>query len=305
MNTDHLKYLLTVAQCQSINQAAEQLHLQHQYLSKVVSGIEQTLGIAIFKRDRKGITITPTGEWALERIKQIIALTDELEAGPQEQQQKIFPEYHNDIKLYASAREQIVLLTGLNAFRSQFPNVSVTIIDKHIHLIPKELLKNPMAMALYNRVLGTPEQEIALPEELCWIPLNEKPLVALACNNNHIANKYQSISLSTLAKQEIVIFGTDDADGSFLSSILGPEATNQIKYTVANYELFYKLLQTYPYFSLGPSSKDRNGELREIPLKEKIKLQQGLLFHRSALDSFVTKRLINMYLEQFGQAAIK
>ena len=62
MNTDHFRYILSIAQCQSISQAAENLHLQRPYLSKILLNLEQELNVTIFIRTPKGILITPAGE---------------------------------------------------------------------------------------------------------------------------------------------------------------------------------------------------------------------------------------------------
>lgn len=48
MNTDHYKYLLTVADCRSIRQAAELLHMKQQNLSAIIKKVEQYYGITIF-----------------------------------------------------------------------------------------------------------------------------------------------------------------------------------------------------------------------------------------------------------------
>ena len=306
MNTEHLKYLLTIAECQSINRAANRLHLQHQYLSKVVANLESTLGFKIFERDYKGIRVTATGKWALEKARAITALVEELEAGMQIAEKKFYPQFHDEVKLYAAMSDQMTLiLEGLTAFRNYFPNVSVNVIEKHLHLIPKEVANDAATIAFYNRIIGWPEKEITLPPELCWISLMEAPLVVLANKNNPLAAKYRSMSISTLMKQELVIYGSDENGGSFLGDFLGEKAAGNIKYTVSNYEIFCTLLPQNPYFSIAPSSKARSGEFLEIPLKENLKVQKGLLFHKDAAAAFVTKNLLNIYLEQFHQSLLE
>ena len=58
MNTDHLRYLLTIAECHSISRASEQLQLKQQYLSNLVRNMEKQFGTEIFKRHRRGISLT-------------------------------------------------------------------------------------------------------------------------------------------------------------------------------------------------------------------------------------------------------
>ena len=71
MNLLHLQYLLEIAQCKSISQAAQNLFISQPYLSKVISKVEQDVGFAIFVRTLSGIKITKEGELFLEYAGQI------------------------------------------------------------------------------------------------------------------------------------------------------------------------------------------------------------------------------------------
>ena len=71
MNLLHLQYLLEIAQCKSISQAAQNLFISQPYLSKVISKVEQDVGFAIFVRTSSGIKITKEGELFLEYAGQI------------------------------------------------------------------------------------------------------------------------------------------------------------------------------------------------------------------------------------------
>ncbi len=79
MNLDYYQYIATTAECGSISKAAEKLHLRQQNLSGTIRKVEQYYGITIFTRDVKGITLTKDGECFLEKIRQILAIADELE----------------------------------------------------------------------------------------------------------------------------------------------------------------------------------------------------------------------------------
>lgn len=63
MNTDYFKYLLIVADCRSIRQAAERLCMKQQNLSAIIKNVEQYFGITIFERSHKGVTATKDGEF--------------------------------------------------------------------------------------------------------------------------------------------------------------------------------------------------------------------------------------------------
>ena len=62
MNVLHMKYAVEVARAGSINKAAEELYMAQPNLSRCIKELEADLGIAIFERSPKGMTLTPEGE---------------------------------------------------------------------------------------------------------------------------------------------------------------------------------------------------------------------------------------------------
>lgn len=79
MNILHLKYAVEVAKTKSISKAAENLYMGQPNLSRAVKELEESLGIVIFERNTKGITVTPDGEEFLQYAKRIISQVDEIE----------------------------------------------------------------------------------------------------------------------------------------------------------------------------------------------------------------------------------
>ncbi|MCI9512159.1 MAG: LysR family transcriptional regulator [Oscillibacter sp.] len=72
MRTEHLAYLLEVARCKSISEAAQKLYVGQTTLSAIISSIESELNIKIFQRSYQGIRITPQGEQAMTMIESIV-----------------------------------------------------------------------------------------------------------------------------------------------------------------------------------------------------------------------------------------
>ncbi|MGM9680910.1 MAG: LysR family transcriptional regulator [Eubacteriales bacterium] len=79
MNILHLKYAVEVEKTRSISKAAENLFMGQPNLSRAIRELESSLGITIFKRTSKGITVTPQGEDFLSRAKNILSQIDEME----------------------------------------------------------------------------------------------------------------------------------------------------------------------------------------------------------------------------------
>lgn len=79
MNILHLKYAVEIAKTKSISRAAENLFMGQPNLSRAIKELEENLNITIFKRNSKGITITPEGEEFLQYAKRIISQVEEVE----------------------------------------------------------------------------------------------------------------------------------------------------------------------------------------------------------------------------------
>lgn len=80
MNILHLKYAVEVEKTHSINRAAENLFMAQPNLSRAIRELEESLGITIFRRTSKGISVTPQGEEFLQYAKKILAQIDEVES---------------------------------------------------------------------------------------------------------------------------------------------------------------------------------------------------------------------------------
>ena len=70
-----MKYAVEVAKIGSLNKAAEKLFMAPPNLSRSIKELEGDLGITIFERSQKGVTLTPDGEefigYAKNLLKQI------------------------------------------------------------------------------------------------------------------------------------------------------------------------------------------------------------------------------------------
>lgn len=71
MTLQQLKYALTIADCNSINEASKQLFISQPSLSETIRELETELGFDIFLRSNRGIVITPEGEEFLGYARQV------------------------------------------------------------------------------------------------------------------------------------------------------------------------------------------------------------------------------------------
>ncbi|MBE5854872.1 MAG: LysR family transcriptional regulator [Lachnospiraceae bacterium] len=71
MTLQQIRYALTIAECGSMNKAAEKLFIVQSTLTSAIQELEKENGITIFVRTHKGMTPTPEGEEFLNDIRNI------------------------------------------------------------------------------------------------------------------------------------------------------------------------------------------------------------------------------------------
>ncbi|MDD4850120.1 MAG: LysR family transcriptional regulator [Gemmiger sp.] len=72
MTLQQLIYAVTVADQHSMNRAAQALFISQSSLSASIQNLEQAVGLTIFNRTNRGVTLTPEGEEFLVYARQIV-----------------------------------------------------------------------------------------------------------------------------------------------------------------------------------------------------------------------------------------
>lgn len=72
MTLQQLKYVITIADCNSMNKAAGELFISQPTLSAAVRELEEEIGVTIFHRNNKGIVVTVEGNEFLGYARQLL-----------------------------------------------------------------------------------------------------------------------------------------------------------------------------------------------------------------------------------------
>ena len=78
MTLQQLKYILTISSTGSMNKAAEQLYVSQPSLTSSVQELEKEIGIKIFNRGGRGVTLTNDGVEFVQYAKQVVVQFDVL-----------------------------------------------------------------------------------------------------------------------------------------------------------------------------------------------------------------------------------
>lgn len=72
MTLAQLKYVITVAEAKSMNEAAKRLFISQPSLSSAIKELEEEIGIEVFRRSNKGVFVTPEGEEFVGYARQVV-----------------------------------------------------------------------------------------------------------------------------------------------------------------------------------------------------------------------------------------
>jgi DNA-binding transcriptional LysR family regulator len=134
MNADQLRLFVEVAHRGSFAAAARERDLDPSSVSRAVSSLEEELGVRLFQRTTRQMTLTEAGELYLRRMEELIQELDE--AGEEVRTVSAGPA--GTLRLTASVSfGTCCLVPLLPALRSAFPNLAFELIlsDTNLDLI--------------------------------------------------------------------------------------------------------------------------------------------------------------------------
>jgi len=79
MDISALKAFITVARCQSFSKASEQLFVTQPAVSKRVAALEEELGMQLFNRIARQISLTEAGRQLLPKARDLVDQADEMQ----------------------------------------------------------------------------------------------------------------------------------------------------------------------------------------------------------------------------------
>src|SRR5579862_3211548 len=76
MELRHLRYFLAVGEALNFTKAATQLRVAQPALSRQVQALEDEIGVDLFRRSPRGVTLTAEGKLFFEEVRELLKRTD-------------------------------------------------------------------------------------------------------------------------------------------------------------------------------------------------------------------------------------
>lgn len=178
-----LRYFLTVVREEGINRAAEVLHITQPTLSRQLSQLEEEVGVKLFHRGARKITLTNEGILLRRRAEEILSLVDRTEKELVEQEELV--EGRIVIGCGELAAVQI-LPEMIESFHEKYPLVSYDIFTANADLVKEQMEKGLIDIGILLEPVDMEKFEfIRLTGKERWVvlmrpddPLAEKEAVS-------------------------------------------------------------------------------------------------------------------------------
>lgn len=178
MNIQQFKYLLEVADNRHFETAARKCFISQSTLSTMIGRFEDELGMRVFNRKTKPVSITPEGEKILERVRIIQHEIDSMKNMTQEMKGQQVGELRLGVIPTVSPSLLPLILPQLMV---QFPNVKFIVQEMTTAEIQKGLLLRNIDMG----ILALPLEDGELDE----YPLYKEPFLLYDCTRENEDDK--------------------------------------------------------------------------------------------------------------------
>ena len=301
MTLQQLKYIIKIVECGSISEAAKQLYISQPSLSNAVRELEKELGIEIFYRTPKGISLSVDGTEFLSYARQVVEQTELLEQRylgkkPSKQLCSVSTQH------YAFAVNAFVnLLRGLEVDEYEF-----TLRETRTWEIFEDVknLRSELGIIYFSDFNEKVLSKLLKENHLVFNPLFEARPHVFISSTHPLAGR-ESVTLEDLEDYPILAFEQGEYNSFYFSEeILSTVPHKKTIHVSDRATLFNLLIGLNGYtISTGVLNSDLNGDnIVSVPLQTDERMLVGWIANEKAHLSSIAadyiaelKRIISDY----------
>ncbi|NVC95932.1 LysR family transcriptional regulator [Vibrio natriegens] len=207
MESKQLKHFLAVAEQGNITHAAKVLNIAQPALSISIKKFEQSLGVTLFRREDKKISLTQEGETLLVHAKRVIQQLHDAQLAI------------NELKGLAKGEVRLGTPSMMGsyffprivmAFKSQFPDLKLTLVEAGTHSIRSMLLDGRLDIGVISCD--------NVPDDLETDHLFTSQMVAVVAPEHELAQR-ESLTFDEFFEHELVMFQRGYFHREFLDQV--------------------------------------------------------------------------------------
>ena len=194
MDLRALHYFVVVAEERNVTRAAERLKMSQPPLSNQIKGLEEELGVPLFVRGKRRLTITEAGRLLYRRARQILELSEQTR-----QEVQSTEGLAGDLNIsLVEGRAPYLLSRWIAGFRQEFPRVAIHLWNGSGDEVMERVQRGLADLAL----VATPYNA----EQLDGFSVGREPWVAMMSKDHPLAaEEGQFLPLRKLVGQPLFI----------------------------------------------------------------------------------------------------
>ncbi len=204
MELRQLRYFVAVAEERSFSRAALRLHVSQPPLSTQLKDLEAQLGVRLFERSNRGVTLTPAGQVFYDEVRGVLDRLEQAKLKARHAQQ-------GDIGSlsigFVSIADYGILPPAIQRFRSRYPGVEIQLHELTTDVQIREIQAGRLDLGIG---LG-PVEEPALS----FTRVTHEHLVLAAPLAHPLLPASGAVALKSLANESFIIPPRDNAPGLY------------------------------------------------------------------------------------------
>ena len=303
MTLQQLKYVTTIANIGSISEAAKRLFVSQPSLTKAIKELEKEMGITIFDRTNKGITVSKEGErflgYARQALEQAALLEEQYKSQSGGKKQFSVSTQHYSFAVNAF----VELLKGADIDQydvSLRETQTYEIIDDVAHM------KSEIGLLYYNDFNRPVLEKLIHTNELTFTELFTAHPHIFIGKNHPLANK-DVVSMDELEEYPYISFEQGDHNSFYFSEEIFSTVVRPKHIRVRDRASLFSLLLGLDGYTVssGVIDEEVNGEnIISVPLAEEGLMHIGYItnnkMHRSRLGQEYIHAL-EQYVGNYGR----
>lgn len=195
MNITQLQYFVATVRARSYSEAAHELFISPQAISKAIGDLERELGVSLLARGRKEVVLTSFGELFFEKANELVFDFADLSTLAQSHQEGSADSGVLNIAVASSPYQgELINHEAFEAFRNTYPDISLTLVLKSSGSCLSAFLAEIVDAAI---ILGRTKN----PEQPCIRLYSLAPSVILS-KNHPLAHK-EAVSFEDLRDMKV------------------------------------------------------------------------------------------------------
>ena len=303
MTLQQLKYVTTIANIGSISEAAKRLFVSQPSLTKAIKELEKEMGITIFDRTNKGITVSKEGERFLGYARQVLEQAALLEEQYKSQSggKKQFSVSTQHYSFAVNAFVELLKGVGIDQYDVSLRETQTyEIIDDVAHM------KSEIGLLFYNDFNRPVLEKLIHTNELTFTELFTAHPHIFIGKNHPLANK-DVVSMDELEEYPYISFEQGDHNSFYFSEEIFITVVRPKHIRVRDRASLFSLLLGLDGYTVssGVIDEEVNGEnIISVPLAEEGLMHIGYItnnkMHRSRLGQEYIQAL-EQYVGNYGR----